>query len=126
MKIAQVADKLKYFIITQVDSMAKTTPLLNIVKPLVSRVIDNNFNKVYSALNLIADSNGEIDIENIISEMMDNLAVTSPFVLHTSFIGDMELGNGLIKVNIPFTDKRIVFNRSDIENLKLLLTSNTE
>jgi hypothetical protein len=126
MKIAQVADKLKYFIITQVDSMAKTTPLLNIVKPLVSRVIDNNFNKVYSALNLIADSNGEIDIENIISEMMDNLAVTSPFVLHTSFIGDMELGNGLIKINIPFTDKRIVFNRSDIENLKLLLTSNTE
>lgn len=126
MKIAQVADKLKYFIITQVDSMAKTTPLLNIVKPLVSRVIDNNFNKVYSALNLIADSNGEIDIENIINEMMDNLAVTSPFVLHTSFIGDMELGNGLIKINIPFTDKRIVFNRSDIENLKLLLTSNTE
>jgi hypothetical protein len=126
MKIAQVADKLKYFIITQVDSMAKTTPLLNIVKPLVSRVIDNNFNKVYSALNLIADSNGEIDIENIISEMMDNLAVTSPFVLHTSFIGDMELGNGLIKINIPFTDKRIVFNRNDIENLKLLLTSNTE
>lgn len=126
MKIAQVADKLKYFIITQVDSMAKTTPLLNIVKPLVSRVIDNNFNKVYSALNLIADSNGEIDIENIISEMMDNLAVTSPFVLHTSFIGDMELGNGLIKINIPFTDKRIVFNKSDIENLKLLLTSNTE
>ena len=126
MKIAQVADKLKYFIITQVDSMAKTTPLLNIVKPLVSRVIDNNFNKVYSALNLIADSNGEIDIENIISEMMNNLAVTSPFVLHTSFIGDMELGNGLIKINIPFTDKRIVFNRNDIENLKLLLTSNTE
>lgn len=126
MKIAQVADKLKYFIITQVDSMAKTTPLLNIVKPLVSRVIDNNFNKVYSALNLIADSNGEIDIENIINEMMDNLAVTSPFVLHTSFIGDMELGNGLIKINIPFTDKRIVFNRNDIENLKLLLTSNTE
>ena len=126
MKIAQVADKLKYFIITQVDSMAKTTPLLNIVKPLVSRVVDNNFNKVYSALNLIADSNGEIDIENIINEMMDNLAVTSPFVLHTSFIGDMELGNGLIKINIPFTDKRIVFNRNDIENLKLLLTSNTE
>lgn len=126
MKIAQVADKLKYFIVTQIDSMAKTTPLLNIVKPLVSRVIDNNFNKVYSALNLIADSNGEIDIENIISEMMDNLAVTSPFVLHTSFIGDMELGNGLIKINIPFTDKRIVFNRNDIENLKLLLTSNTE
>lgn len=126
MKIAQVADKLKYFITTQVDSMAKTTPLLNIVKPLVSRVIDNNFDKVYSALNLIADSNGEIDIENIISEMMDNLAVTSPFVLHTSFIGDMELGNGLIKINIPFTDKRIVFNRNDIENLKLLLTSNTE
>ena len=126
MKVAQIAEHLKYYITTQLDNMAKTTPLLNLVKPLVSRVINNNFNKIYSTLNIIADSEGEIDIENIVVEMMDNLSNTPPFIVHTSFIGDIELGNGLIKINIPFTDRRIVFNRNDIENFKLLLTSNKE
>lgn len=126
MKVAQIAEHLKYYITSQIDNLAKTAPLLNVVKPLVSRVINNNFNKVYTALNIIADSDGEIDIENIVNEMMDNLSTTPPFIVHTSFIGDIELGNGLIKINIPFTDRRIVFNKNDIENFKLLLTSNKE
>lgn len=126
MKVVQIAEHLKYFLSSQIDTMAKNTPLLNLVKPLVTRVIDNNFNKVYTALNLIADSNGEIDIENIVDEMMDNLVNTRPFTVNTSFIGDIELGDGLIKINIPFTNRRLVFNKNDIENLKLLLTSNKE
>ena len=126
MKVVQIAEHLKYFLSSQIDAMAKNTPLLNLVKPLVTRVIDNNFNKVYTALNLIADSNGEIDIENIVDEMMDNLVNTRPFTVNTSFIGDIELGDGLIKINIPFTNRRLVFNKNDIENLKLLLTSNKE
>lgn len=126
MKVVQIAEHLKYFLSSQIDTMAKNTPLLNLVKPLVTRAIDNNFNKVHTALNLIADSNGEIDIENIIDEMMDNLVNTRPFTVNTSFIGDIELGDGLIKINIPFTNRRLVFNKNDIENLKLLLTSNKE
>lgn len=126
MKVVQIAEHLKYFLSSQIDTMAKNTPLLNLVKPLVTRAIDNNFNKVYTALNLIADSNGEIDIENIVDEMMDSLINTRPFIVNTSFIGDIELGDGLIKINIPFTNRRLVFNKNDIENLKLLLTSNKE
>ena len=126
MKVVQIAEHLKYFLSSQIDTMAKNTPLLNLVKPLVTRAIDNNFNKVYTALNLIADSNGEIDIENIVDEIMDNLVNTRPFTVNTSFIGDIELGDGLIKINIPFTNRRLVFNKNDIENLKLLLTSNKE
>ena len=126
MKVIQIAEHLKYFLSSQIDNMAKSTPLLSLMKPLVTRAIDNNFNKVHTALNLIADSNGEIDIENIVDEMMDNLINTRPFVVHTSFVGDIELGDGLIKINIPFTNRRLVFNKNDIESLKLLLTPNKE
>ena len=40
------------------------------MKPLITRVLDKNFNKVTDFLELIANDNGEIDIENILSEMI--------------------------------------------------------
>jgi hypothetical protein len=91
------------------------------MKPLVTRVLDKNFSKVTKALDLIADENGNIDIEGILSEMMDNLMTTQPFTLKTSFIGDVEIGGGNIKLNIPLTDKRLVFNMSDLESFKEML-----
>lgn len=64
---------------------------------------------------------GNVDIEGILSEMMDNLMTTQPFTIKTSFIGDVEIGGGNIKLNIPLTDKRLVFNMSDLENFKEML-----
>ena len=63
-------------------------------------------------------------VENIVTEVIDNLSTSQPFVIHTSFIGDIEMGNGLIKANIPFTNKKLVLNRSDLDSLKDILTSN--
>lgn len=80
-----------------------------------------NFGKITKALDLIADENGNVDIEGILSEMMDNLMTTQPFTIKTSFIGDVEIGGGNIKLNIPLTDKRLVFNMSDLENFKEML-----
>lgn len=51
------------------------------------------------------------------------LRTTQPFIFKTSFVGDIEIGGGAIKLNIPLTDKRLVFNMSDLENFKGLLTS---
>lgn len=60
-------------------------------------------------------------VKGILSEMMDNLMTTQPFTIKTSFIGDVEIGGGNIKLNIPLTDKRLVFNMSDLENFKEML-----
>lgn len=97
--------------------------MIGFMKPLITRVLDKNFNKVTETLDLIADKDGNIDVENILSEMIDNLINTKPFTFKTSFIGDIEIGGGEIKLNLPLTNKRLVLNTTDLSTFKEMLTT---
>lgn len=119
--IIQLTDNLKSYISLQLESMAKTNPMIGFMKPLITRALDKNFNKVSKALGLIADKDGNIDIENILTEMMENLMTTNPFTFKTSFVGDIEIGGGEIKFNLPLTNKRLVLNMTDLETFKEML-----
>lgn len=121
MEIDKIINRLKEYILNQVNVLSETNPLVSFTKPLIVRVIDNNTNKINSALSLLADKDGNIDVENILSEMIESVMNTSTFNIHTSFIGDINIGDGKVILNIPFTDKNIVFNTSDLENLKTIL-----
>lgn len=79
------------------------------------------FSNILQALDLIADKDGNIDIENILTEMMENLMTTDPFTFKTSFVGDIEIGGGEIKFNLPLTNKRLVLNMTDLETFKEML-----
>ena len=100
--IMQLTDNLRSYISLQLESMAKTNPMIGFMKPLITRALDKNFSKVSKALDLIADKDGNIDIENILTEMMENLMTTNPFTFKTSFIGDMENINE-IRVRLHLT-----------------------
>lgn len=115
--------KLREYINSQVASLAKTNPMVSFMKPLISRIIDNNFNNINKVLGLIANEDGNIDIENIIEEMIESVMNTEPFTYNTSFAGDIEIGGGLIKINIPLTDKRLILNKVDIQNFRNVLTN---
>lgn len=119
--IMQLTDNLKSYISLQLESMAKTNPMIGFMKPLITRALDKNFSKVRKALDLIADKDGNIDIENILTEMMENLMTTNPFTFKTSFVGDIEIGGGEIKFNLPLTNKRLVLNMTDLETFKEML-----
>lgn len=123
MKPVTIIENLKLYLGKQIDSISRDTPIVHIMKPLIVRVINNNYNKVYNMVNLLADENGEIDIENIITEMIDNLVTSPSFIVHTNILGDLEIGNGLIKINIPFTEKKLVLNKGDVETFKDMLTN---
>ena len=43
---------------------------------------------------------------------------TNPFTFKTSFVGDIEIGGGEIKFNLPLTNKRLVLNMTDLETFK--------
>lgn len=120
----QLSDNLKSYISLQLDSLAQSNPMISFIKPLVTRAIDKNFNKVEKSLNLISDNDGNIDIENILTEMIQSVMTTSPFTFKTSFIGDVEIGGGLIKLNVPLTNRRLILNTTDLETFKEMLTSN--
>lgn len=118
MNSIEVITKVKEYILDQVNSLAKTNPIINFTKPLVTRIIDNNIDKADKMLSLLADNNGNIDVENILNEMIGSVVDTKTFTVHNSFIGDINIGDGKIVLNIPFMSKSLVFNTEDIENLK--------
>ena len=119
--ITQLTDNLKSYVSLQLDSITKSNPVVGFMKPFITRALDKNFDKVTKTLNLISDKEGNIVIENIITEMMENLMNTNPFTFKTSFIGDIEIGGGEIKFNLPFTSKRLVLNITDLETFKEML-----
>ena len=119
--IMQLIDNLRAYVATQLDTMSKNTPMIGFMKPLITRALDKNFSKVTKALDLIANDEGKIDIENILTEMMENVMNTNPFTFKTSFIGDVEIGGGQIKFNLPLTNKRLVLDMTDLEAFKEML-----
>lgn len=120
-QVTQLTNNLRSYIISQLNSMASTTPIIGLIKPLVSRAIDKNFDKISKAFDLVSDKDGNIDAEGILSEMMDSIMTTKPFTINTSFIGDIEIGGGEVKLNLPLTNKRLVLNTADLNNLKEML-----
>lgn len=117
-----LAERVRGYINSQIVRAASDNPVIGFMKPVITRVVDNNVQKIEDSLKLIADKEGNIDIEGIMTEMLDSVMSSKPFTINTSFIGDIEIGEGLIKMNLPVVNKRLAFNMSDLQELKTLLT----
>lgn len=124
MNVLETIEKLKIFLNRQINGLAMTNPLISFSKPLITRVIDNNMHKASGFLSMLADENGNIDMQSLIPEMIQSVMTTRPFVYHTEFLGDLEIGGGFIKMNIPMTNNQIVLGKTDLDTLKELFTEN--
>ena len=124
MNIERLTNNLRLYISQQLDTMSNNTPIVGFMRPFIERAINKNFNKVSGFLGLISDENGNIDIENILQEMLNNMINTKPFTVNTSIIGDIEIGGGQIKLNIPLTDRKLILNTEDIDKFKQLILNN--
>lgn len=119
----QLIEKLQYFVEVQLGNMAKTNPVISFFKPIASRALKKKLSGITGTLDLIADENGNIDAENIISEMTTSLMNTQPFKIMVPSLGELTIGGGRIEMGIPFTDKSIVLGENDLIELKEILTS---
>jgi hypothetical protein len=119
--VPRLIENLQRYVDIQITEMAKTSPMMGFMKPLISRAATNAIGKADKALSLLADKDGNIDIENIISEMRDSVLTSQPFTVNLPVLGDVEIGNGLIMANIPMINKRLVLNRDDLNMLKEML-----
>ena len=116
-----IMGNLQKFIDQRLTSLAMESPLLALVKPLAARAINNNLYKVETLLKQISDKDGLVDVEGILSEMSDNIMKTKPFKLNTGLLGELEIGAGRIKIDIPMMDKSLVLNQQDLTELKDML-----
>lgn len=117
---------LRQYLAKQVENAASNNPLVAFAKPIIVRVIDNKISSISPFLDILKDSQGNIDIVGIITEMTTSVMDTKTFNINVPVIGDITIGNGYIKLPIPYTEQVIVLNRQDIEELKTMLTNNIE
>lgn len=122
MNILNTIETFKIFLEKQINSLAMTNPLIGFTKPIILKVLNNKLNSSYSFFSMLADENGDIDVQSLIPEMIQSVMTTKPFVYHTEILGDLEIGGGFIKANIPMTNNQIVLGRTDLETLKELFT----
>lgn len=116
-----VINKIVEFANNKLAELSSGNPLTFIfIKPVVVRAINNNIYKLDSLLKMVQDKDGNIDVEGILSEMVDNL-ITAKTKTYADVLGGIELGNGTIKFNIPWSDKAIILDHNDIESFKQTL-----
>lgn len=121
--VMQLSKNLKSYLVLQIDTLSNSAPMVGFMKPLIVRALDKNMSKIHNAVDLISDKDGNVDIENILAEMLDNVSNMEPFSFNTSFMGDIEIGGGQVKLNIPFINKRLVLDKTDLETLRDMLTT---
>ena len=115
---------LRQYLVKQVENIASNNPLVAFTKPVIVRVIDNKISSISPFLDMLKDSQGNIDLTGIITEMTTSVMDTKTFSINVTLLGDIIIGNGYIKLPIPYTEQVIVLNRQDIEELKTMLTNN--
>lgn len=119
----QLMNKLGIFTKEYLDKVASNYPMIAFTKPIISKIINNKLGELDGFLGLIAEKDGTIDAQSLLSDMILSLTNTNTFSLPTPVFGDVLIGNGRIEIGIPYINKGLVFNTSDLEYLKELLTS---
>lgn len=116
-------ERFRIYVDMQINSICGDSFMGNFLKPLIKRGIDNKLSEVESFVNLFVNKDGNIDIEGIIDEMTTNVIQSKPFTKELGELGNIEIGDGKIKLNIPSIDKRLVYTESDFKILRDLLTN---
>lgn len=115
-----IINKTVEFINSKLAELSTNNPIVLLMRPMIARAVNNNIGKVDSILKLIQDENGEVDVEGILSETIDNLLVAKVSKF-PDILGGVKIGEGNISINIPFINKAIVFDTTDIEAFKQTL-----
>lgn len=110
----KLIEELLKFINTKISDISSSNPLFDIVaKPYLSKIVDANVSKLDKALSLITDENGMVDGDGLLNDMLDKLIVSK-----ANTINGVTIGEGSIKLTIPFINKTVVFDKEDFDELK--------
>lgn len=102
------------FINSKIADISSNNPLFDIIaKPYLSKIVDTNVSKLDKALSLITDEKGMVDGDGLLNDMIDKLIVSK-----ANTINGVTIGEGSIKVTIPFMNKTVIFDKDDFNELK--------
>ena len=119
-EVAKVKEKLVSYITNQIDVWGESNTAIKLVKPLAKRAVINHIDSFDNFINAIA-KDGKVDVEGILTEEMEIIKSIDNFDFTIPYLGDGNISSGNITLSIPFINKGIVFNQSDLETFKQLL-----
>lgn len=122
-EINSVKEVIKDYIVKQLVSMGESSPAIRLLIPLAKRAITNNINSFDKFLKPIADKDGMIDIEGIFDEEMEIINNIDNFNFDIPFIGGCNISKGIISLEVPYVNKIVALNQTDLEVLKESLIS---
>lgn len=122
-EIGNVKEVIKDYIVKQLISMGESSPAIRLLTPLAKRAITNNIDSFDKFLKPIADKDGMIDIEGIFDEEMEVINNIDNFDFDIPFIGDGNISKGIISLEVPYVNKIVALNQTDLEVLKESLIS---
>lgn len=117
----QIMEGLHKFAVLQIDNMAKNNPIIQFIKPIISRSLGNMVGRLEKHLALVADVNGFVDVDGILNEMIENVKTMQPFHFDNPILKGVEIGGGHISFDIPGLNKQISFDVRDLEVLKEMI-----
>lgn len=120
--VDNVMSNLKGYIDKKLGVLATNDPLMALIKPFASRAINNNLYQVETILKQIADKDGMIDVDGLLSETIESVLNTKPFRINSGVLGELEIGSGKVKMDIPMLNKALVLNHQDLLELKEMLS----
>lgn len=116
-----VIAKIRDFLFLELENMSKASPIMAFSKPVLKRIIEANYCKLNSIICLLADQNGNVDFEGLLSDMTTSFLNTDRFTYHTDIIGDIIIGGGEVRLTLPVLNKGIVFNTEDLKTLSQMV-----
>lgn len=116
-QIEKVMERIKQFVSAKIEEIAQSNNLVMIFKPVVRKVSDKAICKIEKVMKLMADENGMIDVDNIMTEMIDGLSKVASKE-YPEFSEGLMIGGGEIKMDIPMTNKTLVISNKDLEELR--------
>lgn len=110
--------RLAQYLESKFAEIAAGKPILQLAKPIASRIIINSVGKTDNILSLLVDADGKIDVKGILSDYVDNVLDGPTMNLP---INGSTIGEGKISIELPLNCGKLIFNKTDIEDLQTFL-----
>ena len=123
MNVNNISKGTKEFIFSSLDNLANNDFKSSLIRPFVKTAIENNFYKVENFLNTIAEKDGNINIEKLIDDIINSVLNGKKGSLDLNPIGELEVGDGGVKIIIPSFNTFYKFTSEDFIELKNKLIS---
>ena len=115
-QVSLIINRIKEFVQVKLNSLVSTNTQIAFLKPFATRYLDNKIDKIEKFLYNFADKEGNIDIEGIVDETVENLISKKKAERTMGETEKIIIEDGKIKIDLPFINKQVILDNNDLQD----------